>query len=161
MTGLTADREIERKFLALNDGWKACINGEPIPMRAGYLSVRPEAVVRVRMEGDAAVLTLKGKPVDAEGRERAEYNLPIPAAQAEAILSGPMVAGGVVRKTRWPVRVGQSDFTVDVFEHPRPGLVLIEIELPHRDATFEWPDWLGEEVTADFSYANSALAAEA
>ena len=65
------------------------------------------------------------------------------------------------RKTRWPVRVGDSDFVVDVFEHPRPGLVLIEIELPHRDADFERPDWLGQEVTADFSYANSSLAAEA
>lgn len=161
MTAPTADREIERKFLARGDGWKADICGEPIPMRAGYLSLRPEAVVRVRMEGAVAVLTLKGKAIDAEGRERAEYNLPIPVDQAEAILAGPMIAGGVVRKTRWPVRVGGSDFVVDVFEHPRPGLVLIEIELPHRDADFARPDWLGEEVTADFSYANSALAAEA
>lgn len=161
VTAPTADREIERKFLARGDGWRANICGEPIPMRAGYLSVRPEAVVRVRMEGEVAVLTLKGKAIDAEGRERAEYNFPIPVAQAEAILAGPMIAGGVVCKTRWPVRVGDSDFVVDVFEHPRPGLVLIEIELPHRDADFERPDWLGEDVTADFSYANSVLAAEA
>ena len=161
MTQTPPDREIERKFLARGDGWKADISGDPIPMRAGYLSVRPEAVVRVRMEGAEAVLTLKGKAVDPEGRERAEYNFPIPVAQAEAILSGPMIAGGVVRKTRWPVRVGDSDFVVDVFDHPRPGLVLIEIELPDRDADFERPDWLGEEVTADFSYANSSLAAEA
>lgn len=161
MTASPPDCEIERKFLARGDGWKADICGEPIPMRAGYLSLRPEAIVRVRMEGAEAVLTLKGKAIDAEGRERAEYNLPIPVAQAEAILSGPMIAGGVVRKTRWPVRVGDSDFVVDVFEHPRPGLVLVEIELPHRDADFARPDWLGEEVTADFSYANSALAAEA
>ncbi len=161
MTASPPDREIERKFLARGDGWKADICGEPIPMRAGYLSLRPEAIVRVRMEGAEAVLTLKGKAIDAEGRERAEYNLPIPVAQAEAILSGPMIAGGVVRKTRWPVRVGDSDFVVDVFEHPRPGLVLVEIELPHRGADFARPDWLGDEVTADFSYANSALAAEA
>lgn len=161
MIQATGDREIERKFLARSDGWKADVSGDPISMRAGYLSVRPEAVVRVRMEGDQAVLTLKGKALDAEGRERAEYNLPIAVAQAEAILAGPMIAGGVVRKTRWPVRFGDSEFTVDVFEHPRPGLVLVEIELPHRDADFARPDWLGEEVTADFSYANSAMAAEA
>lgn len=155
------DREIERKFLAVGDGWRAQVSGDPVPMRAGYLSLRPEAVVRVRMEGREAVMTIKGKALDADGRERSEFNLPIPVAQAESILSGPMIEGGVVRKTRWPVSVDGHDFTVDVFEHPRPGLVLVEIELPHRDADFPRPDWLGEEVTADASYMNSSIAREA
>jgi adenylate cyclase len=118
-------------------------------------------VVRVRVEGSVAVLTIKGKAIDADGRERPEFNLPVPLDQAEAILAGPMVEGGVVRKTRWPVAVGDHEFTVDVFEHPRPGLVLIEIELPSRDADFPRPDWLGEEVTVDMTYANSSLAAQA
>jgi len=158
---VTAHREIERKFLVASDGWKAQVSGDPIRMRAGYLSLRPEAVVRVRMEGAEAVLTVKGKALDADGRERPEFNLPIPVAQAEAILSGPMVEGGVVRKTRWPVRVDGHAFTVDVFEHPRAGLVLVEIELPHRDADFPRPDWLGLEVTGDPAWMNSSIAKEA
>ena len=156
-----SDREIERKFLARDDGWKAQVSGDPIPMRAGYLSTRPEATVRVRMEGADAVLTIKGKALDADGRERPEFNLPMPAAQAEAILAGPMVEGGVVRKTRWPVDVDGHAFTVDVFEHPRPGLVLVEIELPDRNADFPRPGWLGQEVTGDMSYMNSSIAKEA
>jgi adenylate cyclase len=158
---VSGDREIERKFLVLDDSWRGDVSGDPVPMRAGYLSARPEATVRVRMEGEHAVLTIKGKPVDADGRERPEYNLPIPASQAQAILSSAMLEGGVVRKTRWPVRVGNSDYTVDVFDHPRAGLVLVEIELRHRDAEFDRPAWLGEEVTADWSYSNSSLAREA
>jgi len=154
-------REIERKFLAAGDGWKAQVSGDPIPMRAGYLSTRPEAVVRVRMEGDRAVLTIKGKALDPDGRERPEFNVPLPADQAEAILAGPMVEGGVVRKIRWPVEVDGHAFTVDVFEHPRPGLVLVEIELPSRDAAFPRPDWLGEEVTGEVAWMNSSIAREA
>ncbi|MBX7249503.1 MAG: CYTH domain-containing protein [Caulobacteraceae bacterium] len=154
-------REIERKFLVRGDGWRAMVDGEPVVMRAGYLSVRPEATIRVRLENADAVLTIKGKPVDADGRERPEFNLPIPPDEARAILASPMIEGGVVRKTRWPVRVGASRFVVDEFEHPRPGLLLAEIELQARDAGFERPDWLGEEVTSDWSYSNSSLAREA
>lgn len=154
-------REIERKFLVTGDGWKSQVEGEPIPMRAGYLSRRPEATVRVRLEGPKAVLTVKGKAVDPEGRERAEFNYSIPVEQAELMLTGPMLDGGVIRKTRHPVRIGESLWIVDLFEHPRAGLVLAEIELPAADSAFERPDWLGEEVTADHRYTNSVIAAEA
>jgi adenylate cyclase len=72
-----------------------------------------------------------------------------------------MVDGGVIRKTRYTVQVGASLFEVDEFEHPRPGLVLAEIELPTADADFERPDWLGEEITADSRYSNAVIAGEA
>lgn len=153
--------EIERKFLVVGDGWREQVCGEPIPMRAGYLCRRPEATIRVRFEGEEAVLTLKGKPVDAEGRERAEHNFTIPADEAEKILAGGMIEGGVVRKTRWPVRVGEDLWVVDVFEYPRPGAVLAEIELEAADAPFERPGWLGEEVTGDPAWTNAAIAGEA
>jgi adenylate cyclase len=154
-------KEIERKFLVAGDGWRAQVEGEPIPMRAGYLSRRREAVVRVRFEGETAVLTIKGKAVGADGRERQEHNFEIPPADAEAMLAGPMLDGGIIDKTRHIVRVGKDLFVVDVFAHPRAGLVLAEIELEHADQDFERPDWLGQEVTADPQYANAVIAAEA
>lgn len=154
-------REIERKFLVLHDGWRAQVVGEPIVMRAGYVSRRKEASIRVRFEGAQAVLTLKGQAIDAEGRERPEFNFDIPADQAEAILGSGMVDGGVIHKVRHIVQVGESRFEVDVFSHPRAGLVLAEIELTSADADFERPDWLGEEVTADGSYSNAVIAGEA
>ena len=158
---MTAHREIERKFLVAGDGWRAQVDDDPIPMRAGYLSRRLEATVRVRMEGPDAVLTVKGKAIDPDGRDRAEFNFPIPVDQAELMLAGPMLDGGVIRKTRYPVRVGGSRWVVDLFEHPRPGLALAEIELDHADAAFERPDWLGDEFTSDHRYTNSMIAAEA
>lgn len=156
-----AHREIERKFLVRHEGWRAQIVGEPIVMRAGYVSRRKEASIRVRFEGEAAILTLKGQAIDAEGRERPEFNFPIPAEQGAAILESGMVDGGVIRKTRYRVQVGQSLFEVDEFEHPRAGLMLAEIELASADADFERPDWLGEEVTADSRYSNAVIAGEA
>ncbi len=158
---VASHREIERKFLVLNDSWRIQVVGEPVVMRAGYVSRRKQASIRVRFEGEAAILTLKGQAVDPAGRERPEFNIPIPAERGAAILESGMVDGGVIRKTRYNVRVGASLFEVDVFEHPRPGLVLAEIELASADAGFERPDWLGEEVTADSRYSNAVMAGEA
>ena len=156
-----ANREIERKFKVTHDGWRRQVVGEPVPMRAGYLSRRKAAVVRVRFEGGQAVLTIKGAPIDADGRERAEYNIPISAPAADEILASGMLDGGVISKVRHTVQVGDSLFVVDEFFHPRPGLILAEIELEAADQPFERPDWLGEEVTADPAYANAMIAAEA
>ncbi|WGM38487.1 CYTH domain-containing protein [Caulobacter sp. NIBR1757] len=158
---MTAHREIERKFLVLDETWRDQVVGEPVVMRAGYVSRRKQASIRVRFEGEAAILTLKGLAIDPEGRERPEFNFPIPADQGAAILDSGMVDGGVIRKVRYTVQVGASLFEVDEFEHPRPGLVLAEIELPSADADFERPDWLGEEVTADSRYSNAVIAGEA
>ena len=160
-TGFPRHREIERKFRVLHDGWRAQALEPAIVMRAGYLSRRPEAVVRVRFEGDQAILTIKGAPTDPEGRDRAEHNFIIPSEEAELMLAGPMLDGGIIHKIRHTVLVADSQFVVDVFVHPRPGLVLAEIELPHRDADFARPDWLGEEVTSDWTLTNAAIAAEA
>ncbi len=159
--GRPANREIERKFKVLHDGWRRQVVGEPVSMRAGYLSRRKQAVVRVRFEGAQAVLTIKGAAIDPDGRERPEYNIPIPPADADEILAGAMLDGGVISKLRHSVRVGDSWFVVDEFLHPRPGLILAEIELDAADQPFERPDWLGEEVTADPAYANAVIAAEA
>jgi adenylate cyclase len=40
------------------------------------------------------------------------------------------------------------------------GLVLAEVELGRADEAFARPPWLGEEVTYDPRYCNSALAVE-
>ena len=37
------------------------------------------------------------------------------------------------------------------------GLVVAEIELPHAEATFDRPDFIGEEVTGNPAYYNSNL----
>lgn len=48
---------------------------------------------------------------------------------------------------------------VDEFHGDSAGLVVAEVELASEDQPFERPDWLGEEVTHDARYFNSALIA--
>jgi len=75
--------EIERKFLVQGDAWKTL--GEPVFFRQGYLSSQKERTVRVRIEGDRAVITIKGKSV---GAVRGEWEYPIPVPDAADLLDG-------------------------------------------------------------------------
>jgi len=73
--------EIERKFLLRGDAWKSL--GEPVFFRQGYLSSHKERVVRVRIEGDRAVMTIKGRNV---GATRGEWEYAIPMVDAAELL---------------------------------------------------------------------------
>ncbi|MDP6701487.1 MAG: adenylate cyclase, partial [Candidatus Latescibacteria bacterium] len=74
--------EIERKFLVADP---SCIEGaEGTACKQGYLSIKGEAVVRARIEGRRAVLTLKGR---TRGIARSEYEYEIPLQDGEEILA--------------------------------------------------------------------------
>ena len=66
-------REIERKFLVKQEGWR--VNAERARYRQGYLSLDEARTVRVRTVSGAATgqeqgyLTIKGKTVGASIRE--------------------------------------------------------------------------------------------
>ena len=55
--------EIERKFLLQGDAWRelARQSGSTTLLRQGYLSDARERVVRVRIDGEQAFLTIKGQ----------------------------------------------------------------------------------------------------
>lgn len=143
--------EVERKFLVAGGGWRA---GAPaVSIRQGYLSVGAGATVRVRIAGDAAFLTVKSV---AAGASRAEFEYPVPLADAEAMLE--LCPPPHIEKTRYFVEVHDRTWTVDVFAGDNCGLVLAEVELEHPDDPVRLPDWVGEEVTDDPRYRNSALA---
>ena len=65
----------------------------------------------------------------------------------------------MIEKTRYLVDRGCHTFEIDVFEGANEGLIVAEIELGHEDEAFERPSWLGQEVTEDVRYYNTALAA--
>ncbi len=73
--------EIERKFLVRGDGWRA--GATPVAIRQGYLCTQQGTAVRVRKRGREAFLTIKG---EKSGLARAEYEYPIPAADADEML---------------------------------------------------------------------------
>jgi adenylate cyclase len=143
--------EIERKFLVTGDGWRG--GGPAEAMRQGYLNLDPDRTVRIRVAGDRAYLTVKGR---ARGAVRREFEYPVPVADAEALLD--LCEGGIVTKTRTRVPGPDVVWEVDEFAGDNAGLVVAECELESEDQAFARPSWLGDEVTDDPRYGNSSLA---
>lgn len=144
--------EIERKFLVKSDYQSHVLQSYPILQ--GYLSLTGNSVVRVRVIGDRAFLTVKSAVVKG-GITRHEWEYRIPVADAQEMLS--LCGEGVIKKTRHHVRVGSHLFEVDEFHGENEGLVIAEIELVSEDELFEKPQWLGDEVTGDVQYYNAYL----
>ncbi len=143
--------EIERKFLVQGSAWKTL--GEPVFFRQGYLSSQKERTVRVRIEGERAVITIKGKSV---GATRGEWEYPIPVADAAELLDG-LCEQPLIEKYRRKIAVGAHVWEVDEFLGANAGLVVAEIELGAEDEVFDQPDWVSDEVTDDARYYNSNL----
>jgi adenylate cyclase len=146
-------REIERKFLVANDGWRNQV-GEGRQLRQAYIAFAAKAVVRVRIEDESrAWLTIKSA---GPGLTRQEFEYDIPPDHAEALFA--LREGSAVEKTRFSlVHAGQS-WQIDIYSGDNAGLVIAEIELATEDAAIEVPPWAGAEVTADQRYYAASLA---
>jgi adenylate cyclase len=143
--------EIERKFLLASEGWKGL--GQPTLMRQGYLVADPVRTVRVRIEGERAVITIKSKSTGAS-RGEWEYGIPVPDA---AELLDRLCEQPLVEKVRHRIDYAGHTWEVDEFQGENAGLVVAEIELGSEDEAFDKPDWIGREVTGDPRYYNSSL----
>lgn len=144
--------EIERKFLVSGEAWRKEASART-RFSQGYLSRDPARTVRVRIAGDAAFLTIKGKTT---GATRAEFEYAIPVADAQQLLL--ISDGPVVEKIRHLCVFEGMTWEVDEFLGANAGLVLAEIELDTEGQAFARPAWLGAEVTGDARYVNANLA---
>lgn len=144
--------EIERKFLVADP---SCVDGVPgVRIAQGYLSLDPERTVRVRLAGDQAWITIKGR---SSGISRAEHEFAIPAADAAGLLA--MCLSSIIDKTRHVIHFAGHAWEVDVFHGENEGLVLAEVELEHESSSPAFPPWLGREVSDDPRFFNASLAA--
>jgi adenylate cyclase len=142
--------EIERKFLINKNLWKPVETG--VEIRQGYLSVHPERVVRVRIAGDKAYITIKGK---ATGLVRPEFEYEIPKNEAEILLK--MCLDFPIEKIRFKEKINGVIWEIDVFSGANSGLIIAEVELTSEDQKVVLPDWIAEEVSNDYRYFNSWL----
>ncbi len=142
--------EIERKFLVKEENWKP--QGDGLKIIQGYLSVEPERTVRVRVAGERAFLTIKGKTV---GIKRIEMEYEIPKSEGEILLK--MCLDFLVEKRRYKEKNGNLVWEIDVFEGKNKGLILAEVELKREDQEIQIPDWVKKEVSGDKRYYNSYL----
>lgn len=145
--------EIERKFLVESDAWRTSVAGSERIVQ-GYLANNHNATVRVRIKGDRAWLTIKGP---ARGLARAEFEYPIPVADAETMLRE-LAVFSPLEKIRHQVRHDRDLWEIDEFLGENSGLVMAELELAREDQPFAIPEWLGDEVTDDPRYLNVNLA---
>ena len=144
-------KEIERKFLIAQDGWKAGVQRSSF-FAQGYLSYDPERTVRVRETDTHGFLTVKGLTV---GLSRDEFEYEIPKDEAATLLK--MCEHPPIQKRRYFVAHEGHLWEVDIFEGANEGLEVAEIELRREDEEFVRPEWLGEEVSGDRRYSNSSL----
>lgn len=145
--------EIERKFLVTSKAFQEEAT-EKTYLVQGFLSTHPNRTVRIRLKGEEGVLTVKG-PSSLDGTTRFEWETALSSKEAKALLN--LCEPGIIEKTRYEVPKGDFTFEIDVFHGENEGLILAEIELPEKEASFEKPDWLGKEVTGDVRYYNSQL----
>lgn len=145
--------EIERKFLVNGDFKPYAHKHERITQ--GYLSSVPERTVRIRIKGDKAYITIKGKGNES-GMSRYEWEKEISTHEASELIK--LCEPGIIDKTRYDIKNGELTFEVDEFYGDNQGLVIAEIELNDENEIFNHPDWLGEEVTGDKRYYNAYLA---
>ncbi|MDR3461152.1 MAG: CYTH domain-containing protein [Beijerinckiaceae bacterium] len=143
--------EIERKFLVDMTAWTPDKSG--VAYRQGYICSDNERVVRVRIAGDRAFLTIKGT---TENISRLEFEYPVPLADAATLLDR-LCETPLIEKTRYTRQIGGKIWEIDIFHGDNAGLVVAEIELTAEDETFERPAWAGEEVSGDARYYNSNL----
>jgi len=143
--------EIERKFLVKPGAWVPKDPG--IHFKQGYLNSQKERVVRVRIEGARAKLTIKGLTT---GVTRAEFEYTIPVDDA-AVLLDHLCEQPLIDKHRHVELHGGRQWEIDVFHGENDGLVVAEVELPSEDAPLELPPWASDEVSGDPRYFNSNL----
>ncbi len=147
-------KEIERKFLIATIQPVKELAFRKTRIIQGYLNSAPERTVRVRVKGEQAYLTIKGKSSES-GMSRFEWEKEIPVSEAEALLK--LCEPGSIEKVRYEIDFKNHLFEVDEFFGENEGLLLAEVELSSEEEMFDRPSWLGEEVTGNKMYYNSYL----
>ena len=143
--------EIERKFLVKLENWDTDIEG--IPYQQGYLAINDKNVVRVRIKGADATITIKSNEI---GISRSEHEYKIPIKDADYLMKN-LCESGIIEKTRYKMPYKGKVWDVDEFHGDNNGLWLAEVELEHEEEDVSIPSWDGKEVTGEIHYYNAYL----
>ena len=149
----TMAKEIEHKFLLINDDWRKSVQ-KTLVYKQGYLSSQPTCSIRVRLSDDQAWLNIKSATI---GTERLEFEYEIPVKDADEILNV-LCNKPLIEKRRHLVSFENHLWEIDEFDGDNKGLIVAEIELSEIGEIFGKPPWLGQEVTYDLRYYNNNLA---
>jgi adenylate cyclase len=148
--------EIERRFLVMSDEWRRYADAG-VSIQQAYIAIEGLTVVRLRIAGTAATLTIKAVEDEDDLRTRREYEFGVPLADALDLMDD-LQEQRTVRKTRHRLPHDGRIWEVDAFEGANAGLVIAEVELTSPDEPVSIPPWAGAEISNDRRYLNAALA---
>ncbi|SVB45243.1 uncharacterized protein METZ01_LOCUS198097 [marine metagenome] len=143
-------KEIERKFLI--DQTRLPKNMKGVKYAQGYIAINEDGIVRIRIKGNFAVLTIK---TSGTGISRDEFEYEIPLDDAKSLLV--LFNDKIIYKTRYKIIYDGKEWEIDEFHKQNDGLWLAEIELESKNESFTLPEWLTKEVTGDKKYYNAYL----
>lgn len=135
---------MERKFLLAGPGWRTLAT-QTLRITDGLMIQAEGRKLRVRLIGDRATLTFKGR---RDGLAREEVELPLDPDQARGLLDQ-HCDGRVLSKTRHLVPWDGLIWEIDLYDAPLQGIALAEVEVPVADYPLTLPDWIGAEVAGD------------
>jgi len=144
--------EIERRFRVSSDAWRGDI-ARSTEIIQGYLAITRESVIRVRVRDTQGYVTIKSRD---GGMSRQEFEYAVPLADAQSLLK--LCGQRVLEKTRHEVNYAGYLWEIDEYKEPLQDLILAEVELLSETEDPLRPLWIGEEITHDGSFSNSALA---
>mgnify|MGYP001387572919 FL=1 len=143
-------KEIERKFLI--EPTRLPKNMKGVKYAQGYIAINEDGIVRIRIKGNIAVLTIK---TSGTGISRDEFEYEIPLDDAKSLLV--LFNDKIIYKTRYKIIYDGKEWEIDEFHQQNDGLWLAEIELESENESFAFPEWLTKEVTDDEKYYNAYL----
>ncbi len=120
--------EIERKFLLLNDSWRAEINASSKIVQA-YLANTGLSSIRIRLQDEKVNLNIKSMTI---GISRTEYEYSLPLGDAKEMIRS-LCLRPVIEKTRYYIKQDLHTWEIDEFKGENQGLQIAEIELSHID----------------------------
>ncbi len=145
--------EIERRFLVLNQDWKAKALLSEDFSQAYLSSNSDEWTTRVRIiNNNQSYITLKSS---LNKLVNYEFEYPIPIKDAIELFN---VSKYKITKTRYQLKINGKNWVVDSFDGSNSSLKIAEIELNSESERIQVPTWCGQEITGIKSLSNASLA---
>ncbi len=146
--------EIERKFLVKSREFLEEVTHSSHIEQFYLFTASSSETLRLRIVNSSYILTQKGLPF-SNGLVREEIEKEITKEEAMQLLEQGFK--GKIEKERYYVPKDKVLWEVDIFHGNLEGLIMAEVELEREDQEFDFPEWLGKEVTGDKRYYNLFL----
>lgn len=144
-------REIEDKYLAADDSWRA-LPHDTSDIVQTYLLLLKTITVRTRLESGRPAMFCIKLAERSDGTPEYEWHMPSFLARLCSRWSA-----RTIRKQRHRIAWGSLTIEVDEFFGTLTGLVVAEVEKPTVDHPYDRPDWFGTDVSRDPRYKNAVL----